>query len=109
MSFTDHPGDFLEIEKPEKIIRSFKFHAAPEPLGSEAGRYWKYPQVFQIEYWNSDRTNKIGDCALTDVDVTYSGTGDNHTFYDGQPILVELKLSFQELDIITKEHIEQGF
>jgi hypothetical protein len=98
-----------ESEVIQKIIRSFKFHAAPKAQGSEAGRYWEYPQVFQIEYWNSDRTNKIGDCALTDVDVTYSGTGDNHTFYDGQPILVELKLSFQELDIITKDHIEQGF
>jgi hypothetical protein len=98
-----------ESEVIQKIIRSFKFHSAPEPLGSEAGRYWKYPQVFQIEYWNSDKTNKIGDCALTSVDVTYSGTGDNHTFYDGQPILVELKLNFMELDIITKDHIEQGF
>lgn len=98
-----------ESEAIQKIIRSFKFHSAPKPQGSEAGRYWVYPQVFQIEYWNSDKTNKIGDCALTSVDVTYSGTGDNHTFYDGQPILVELKLNFMELDIITKDHIEQGF
>jgi len=95
-----------ESEVIQKIIRSFKFHSAPKPQSSEAGRYWIYPQVFQIEYWNSDKTNKIGDCALTSVDVTYSGTGDNHTFYDGQPILVELKLNFMELDIITKDHIE---
>lgn len=93
----------------QDIIKTFKYHAAPEALGSEAGRYWKYPQIFQIEYWNSDLTNKIGDCALTSIEVNYSGTADNHTFYDGQPIMVELKLSFQELDILTKDHIERGY
>ena len=107
--FKMSPRNVDESRAIQEIIKSFKFHSAPESLGDEAGRYWKYPQVFEIEYWNSELTHKISDCALTQVGVNYSGTGDNHTFYDGQPIQVDLSLNFQELDIITKEHIEKGF
>ena len=103
------PRNIDESRAIQEIVKTFKYHSAPESLGSEAGRYWKYPQVFEIEYWNSDITHKIAECALTQIAVNYSGMGENHTFYDGSPIQTDITLNFQELDIITKEHIEKGF
>ena len=102
-TFKMSPKSVDEARAINEIIKTFKYHSAPESLGDEAGRYWKYPQVFQIEYWNSDITHKIGDCALTDISVNYTASGDNHTFYDGQPVITDMTLNFSELEIITKD------
>lgn len=107
--FKMSPRNIDESRAIQQIVKTFKYHSAPEALGSGAGRYWKYPQVFEIEYWNSDITHKIAECALTQVAINYTGMGDNHTFYDGSPIQTDITLNFQELDIITKDHIEKGF
>jgi hypothetical protein len=108
-TFKMSPKSIDEARAINEIIKTFKYHSAPESLGDEAGRYWKYPQIFQIEYWNSDITHKIGDCALTEISVNYAAVGDTHTFYDGQPLMTEMTLNFSELEIITKEEIEKGY
>lgn len=102
------PKNATEAANIASIVRMFKTHAAP---GENAGmtRYWTYPHVFQIEYWNLENTHRIKDCALVNINVNYSGIGDNHTFYDGYPIQTDISLTFAEMSLLTREDFEQGF
>jgi hypothetical protein len=102
------PKNATEASNIASIVRMFKTHAAPG-ANKGASRYWTYPHVFQIEYWNQEQTHKIKDCALVNINVNYSGIGDNHTFYDGYPIQTDISLTFAEMSLLTREDFEQGF
>ena len=91
-----------------KIVRMFKYYSAPGTLpGAEGLRYWTYPQLFEIEYWNSAVTHKIKPCGLTQVSVNYSGDGTNHTHYDGYPLQTDLTLTFSESELLTKDSFSE--
>lgn len=105
--FSLAPRNLEEAEMIRKIIREFKFHSAPTREDSGGQRYWVYPRVFEIEYWNYQKTHKIGRCALQNITVNYSGTGSNHTFEDGTPLQTNLTLSFVELDLRTSDDFRE--
>ena len=99
------PKNADEAREIAKIVRLFKYHSAPGTLpGVQGLRYWTYPRMFEIEYWNSMATHKIKPCGLTQVSVNYSGDGTNHTHYDGYPIQTDLTLTFMESELLTREN-----
>lgn len=102
------PKNATEASNIASIVRMFKIHAAPG-ANEGASRYWTYPHVFKIEYWNHEQTHKIKECALVNINVNYSGMGDNHTFYDGNPIQTDVSLTFAEMSLLTREDFEQGY
>jgi hypothetical protein len=100
------------------IIKAFKFYSAPEVKhGPENERYYIYPAEFDIEFWSAGQINtwinKISTCACTNVTVQYTGAGMWSAFRPGKIIgagvETNLSLTFQELEIITKERILQGY
>jgi hypothetical protein len=94
----------------KKIVRLFKFHAAPEILddGSMFGRYFLQPSEFDIEYSMVSSVGKISTCVLEGISVDYAPQG--AAFYkDGSPVYTRLMLSFKELEYITKELIDEGY
>ena len=101
------PRNATEAQMIANIIRIFKMYSAPG-ANQDSSRYWTLPMYFQIEYWNSDKTHKIKPCALTGINVNYTGSGDNHTFYDGYPIQTDLSLTFMESALLTREDFESG-
>jgi hypothetical protein len=105
------PRNLKEAETISAIIRMFKVHSAPRSIAESGAksRYWEYPKVFQIEYWNAEQTHKIGNCALKQINVNYSGAGDNHTFSSNHPVQTDLSLTFQEMDLVTAGDFEKGF
>ena len=44
-------------------------------------------------------------CAITQVDVNYTPDGTYATYYDGQPVAVQLTISFQETKLVFSEEI----
>jgi hypothetical protein len=44
-------------------------------------------------------------CAITQVDVNYTPDGTYATYYDGQPVAVQLTVSFQETKLVFSEEI----
>ena len=102
------PKNAEEAREIVKIVRMFKYYSAPGTLpGAEGLRYWTYPQLFEIEYWNSAVTHKIKPCGLTQVSVNYSGDGTNHTHYDGYPLQTDLTLTFTESELLTKDSFSE--
>jgi hypothetical protein len=109
-----------ETEQIQKIIKSFRMHSAPSMPADSVGtgaRYFVPPSQFDIKfYFRNDGQSienpylaKIGTCVLERVDVNYVGSGKFMTFEDGQPVDIEVRLSFREVDIMTREAIEEGY
>lgn len=105
------PNSEEEAQDVRNIIKMFRFHASPEVMGI-TGRFQIAPSVFEIEfmYKSSENQNipKISTCVLEHINVDYSPRGwSTHT--DGMPIHTALDLVFKEVELITKNRIEDGF
>ena len=100
--FKMSPRNQTEAETIKNIIRLFQMYSAPASSVDGSARYWGYPSLFQIQYWNSEKLHRIKPCALQNITVNYTGSGDNHTFYDGHPIQTDMTLTFMESELLTR-------
>jgi len=113
-AFVFIPKSEQESQVVKEIVYKFKYHMAAnyEGGGANGWREMSFPDMFDIEYMHigkqNPNLNKIATCALTKMDVEYGG--DRYVSYEGgAPQTTKLSLSFTEFDIITKDHIEQGY
>jgi len=101
----------------KNIIYQFKYHMHSE--SNQSNIFLTYPSEFDIVFYFKGQENggpqpqqqnlfKISTCALTDMEVEYGGDP-FYTFKDGMPTEIVLKLSFMELELLTKERIQVGF
>ena len=109
--FRFQPRTPAEAAAIRSIIYTFRRFSAPELQGDSNGRYFINPGSFDIKFYfgNTENTNlsRISTCVLENLNVNYSGAGQYATFYDGMPAQIDLQLRFKEVDIITRELIEQ--
>ena len=108
-SFVFAPRNRKEAKEVHEIIQSFKYFSAPGFDRSSSGVFFKYPDVFNISYFNEKQMHKFHPCALTSINVTRSPFETNVTFYDGHPVQTQMDLQFMEVALVTKEHIDRGF
>ena len=92
------------------IIKLFKFHMHPEM--SESKLFFIYPSEFHITYYYGNSENeyfhKLAPCALESMEVSY-GDEQFSSFEDGNPTVINMSLTFRELEILTKKMIDQGY
>ncbi len=107
------PRNRNELENVMQIIDTFKYHMHS---GRDTSDFFlTYPSEFQIEfrYRGAENrfVNKISTCALTDMKVDYGAGGSFTTFKDvgGAPSEITMQLAFKELELMTKDRIEQGY
>ena len=121
-TFSFQPKDQQERDDVKDIIKTFRFHMAPE-LQEQNMRFMGIPSTFDIHYmyqeaeknvpldWRSAKQNpylnKIATCVLTSCDVSYEDAA--KSFRDGSPTKITMALSFTETEMITKEKINEGF
>jgi len=121
------PKSVQEAKIVEDIIYAFKFHMHPEYFDSQlfgasvgVGREMTIPSTFDIAYMYQNGPNnflnKISTCFLKTMDVQYGA--ERFTAYeptDGNfgsgppPQRTQITLAFSELEIITKERIQEGY
>jgi hypothetical protein len=108
--YTFLPKSEKEVYNVKRIIDLFKFHMHPEL--SAGGIFYIYPSEFEIVYYyrgkENEFVNKISTCVLKDMQVKYGGDY-FASFKNGEPAEISLSLSFQELEILTKERIVKGY
>lgn len=113
--YTFLPKSIDEYTEIQKIIKTFKKYMHPK-LGKEKF-IMSYPAEFTIAYFYRGDLNeelyRISNCALTDLSIDYGGNGDFTTFKPvrdssrgGIPTEINLKLQFTELEILSRERIE---
>ena len=125
------PKSRKEAETVDEIVFTFKKHMMPSMISSidvfghnvelGMGRALKIPDTFDIHYFyqniENPYLNRISTCYLTGLDVGYGG--DKYVTYEPTPHKksgagpppqkTNIKLSFSEIETITRERIEQGF
>lgn len=98
------PRNPTESQQVEKIIHAFRYHMHPE----KTTYFLKYPSLFRMKYKYDGEINKhlfqTGDCALTDVKITYGSSDGFNTFKgtQGRPSEINMELAFTELDLLDK-------
>lgn len=101
------PKNQRESEAVREIIYTFAYHMHPEL--SAQGLFYIYPSEFNIQYYFAGKenrwVNKISTCVLTDMNVDYGNSSMFSTYNNGAPTEVNLRLTFRELEVLTKERI----
>lgn len=104
------PKNQVESETAQEIIKFFKLAQAPTIIGQSGSHLFGYPDEFQITFNNEANLFKIMNCVLKDFTVNYHGQGNAAYFRDTKaPVDVEISLTFQEMGVLTRELIEQGY
>ena len=115
-NFTFAPRNADETLDVQKIIKMFRFHMLPE-LNGGSSAFMTLPSTFDIHYMYQvakDRAeennfyHKIATCVLKGCEVDYS-PGGVKSFASGAPTQITMNLTFQETEMLTKQHIDRGF
>ena len=118
-SFKMMPKSLNEAVTVRQIVNQFRFYMAPSFDGEDpsTSRTFIVPATFDIEYHYSGGVNKflnkISTSVLKTCNVTYGG--ERVQFFkpiDGDgasPVETNIELTFQELEVITRRKINEGF
>jgi hypothetical protein len=115
-NFTFSPRNADETDDVQKIIEMFRFHMLPE-LNGGSSAFMTLPSTFDIHYMYqvtpdvSEENNfysKIATCVLKGCDVDYTPNGVK-SFASGAPTQITMSLSFQETEMLTKQHVNRGY
>ena len=112
------PKSQEEADMVYDIVLAFKKHSAASfKDGNRSGKTLIVPDTFNIQYMYDDNENqyihKISECVLETVDVSYGG--DRYKTFQGvkgrgaPPVETSISLAFSELELISRERIEEGF
>lgn len=126
-TFKFYPNNVEEANHIRAITDTFKFHMHPELTDTTTGIFMLYPSQFELAFmrgWDGTSSSinnnvaKIGRVALTGCEISH-GEGEyvpirgpgwsptNPTDYHNS--YTEMKLTFGELKVLTKEDILRGY
>ena len=113
MSFTFTPYSSKEAQDVKEIIKLFRKWSAPQKTQAAGGMFFNPPAVFQIDFKfnNSQNLNipKLKDCVITSVEVNYAPNGMWSAHSDGAPVQTTVTLALQEMDLVDRLDIENGY
>ena len=98
----------IEINNMIKFLRK---NMLPEMTGLN---FFQVPNTFTVEYYLGGRPaeflHKIKPCVLMDCTVKYGGNGAFATFNETDaPAVIELALTFQEIQLVTSSDAAEGY
>ena len=112
------PKHIEETRVINQILNTFKKAMLPKldpgsvMGGTNQGVYKGFigvPELCRVAFMHGGKEHKYLPrykmCAITQVDVNYTPDGAYATYYDGQPVAVELTVSFQETKMVFSEEI----
>lgn len=112
-TYTFAPRNQQEAQTVEEIIYQFKFHAHPSLRESGANMLYNYPSEFDIVHYYNNQPNpnlpKHATSILKNVSVNYAPNGHYNVNSDGFPSQIQLSLQFEEVALLTKKDIAQGY
>jgi len=112
--YTFLPKSQAEYDEVAKIIYLFKKYMHPVILDESSKFLLRYPAEFTIGHFYKGMENnnlfKMSNCALTNMAVKYGG--DDFVSVRGTqgiPSEIVVSLDFVELELLTRDRIEQGY
>jgi len=113
MSFTFTPYSQAEAEQVKQIIQKFRMYASPKRNPEIVGNmFWVPPAIFDIDFRMNGAHNKhlpkLQKCIINNIDVNYAPNGwTTHT--DGAPIQTIMTLDLQEIYLVGRDQISDGY
>jgi hypothetical protein len=112
MAFTFTPYSRQEAKMVRDIIQQFRLYAAPQIRPGAAGLFFIPPGTFNLSFLLNGKENpyvtKVEESVITSIDVNYAPNGWS-AHNDGAPVQTTLTLQFQEIRLIDKTKISQGY
>lgn len=123
-SWEFYPRSKEEVNMIRDIVETFRYHAHPAKFGENSGSQiqLRVPAEFRVRFLstNPDRNNqagfveneylpRIGFCALNSIQVDYTANGVYSSLQDNSPTAITLTLQFSEMDVLTRDKIDEGF
>ena len=108
-SYKMSPRNAEEAKQIRGIIKFFKKAMAPKrAVAQDDAFFLGAPNIFTIKFMHKGETSKslptLKTCALVNFTVNYTADGFYSAFYDGQPISVQMDMSFAELTPIYNDN-----
>jgi hypothetical protein len=106
------PKNREESNRIKAIIDSFVYYSHPQYVAG--GLFFKYPEYFNIKFRHPEYLFELLPSVCKDVRVNYHGQGypgyirDSDGMGPPAPAEVELSLTFQEIEIVTKDNLKVG-
>jgi hypothetical protein len=101
LNWTLAPNNEAESNTIRDIVNFFKFKMLP----AEAGVLYKYPDICFVQIHPSSQfTFKFKPCAVTSVQVDFTGAGGPSFFRNGAPTVVNLSVQLKEIELWTKNN-----
>jgi len=114
MSFQFRPNSKEEAQVINDMIWTFKTAMLPDTFSGEKGgtdfseNYFNVPNGVEIS-WEGDISKKLDGFLpsfITGCNVKYNNGGKMETFEDGQPLIIDMDLSFQEGVLLTQSNYQ---
>lgn len=104
-SYKFAPRSRGEMDTLKDIIKTLKKSMLPGL--SETGALFTFPYLCDIQFLpNKNSPFKILECVMTDMQVNYSPNGSPAFFKTGDPVMVEITMSFKEIKPFTRKEVE---
>jgi len=112
MSFTFTPYSAKEAQEVKQIIKLFRKWSSPQKAAAGGGMFWNPPAVFGVEFLFNSSQNlnipKLKDCVIESVEVNYAPNG-WAAHGDGAPVQSTVTLQLQEISLVDRTDIDNGY
>ena len=114
--FVFTPKNATETQNIDNIIRLLKRTAIPKvnEMSGSLGVYYDYPCVYDIAFQSGGSENqwlpKISTCLLTSIKTDPTTESGFRVFQNNNaPVKITLDLSFEEMETMSQQRIDQGY
>jgi hypothetical protein len=112
MSFVFTPTSAQEAQNIKNIIKTFRRYAAPVIVNGAAGFFFNPPGMVDVSFlYNGSKNpnlNQIKRSVIKNIDVNYAPNG-WAAHEDGAPVQTTLTMSFQEMVLVDRAQIDNGY
>jgi hypothetical protein len=106
-NFNFIPTSEQEARDVPEIIKFFR--KASYPALHAHGLQYVFPEAFNINFGNSNKIIKIPEVVCIGTSITYNPNSISYYKQDNLPVEINVQISFQELQPITKGLVEAGY
>ena len=95
------------------IIKTFRKASLPEGSAGGQSAFLGYPDEVEIKYCWQDKENKFihrfKRSVIKELNIDYTGTGTWTMMRNGFPAETKMDISFTEIEIIVRNHVDEGY
>lgn len=83
----------------QKIVKNFEYHMLP----GKSDLFLTYPDEIEIAFYGSEYLFQFARCVITNVSTNYTALGAPAFMVDTAPAAIEITLTLQEVEQLTRE------